>query len=121
MTGRRRRTPPPPPPLPSQQGAGAAPPGRWLARGAPVDPSGVVWLKRPMPDGQWPQDPKLPRDDSFNWWVRSACGHPGGLRQWAFYEECDADTYEQVFRADPCRWTRCPRRIMIENEKASRG
>lgn len=90
--------------------------GTWLGTGRPVDPSGVLWLKRPMPDGQWPVDQRLPRDDSFSWWVRSNCGHPGGAKQWAFYEEAYADVYEHLFRDDPCRWTRCPERIMIENE-----
>lgn len=84
-------------------------------------PSGVTWLIRPMPDGQWPPQQNQPRDDSFAWWVRSSCGHPGGLKQWAFYDLKYAQMYEAVFREDPCRWTRCPRRIMIENQKASKG
>lgn len=70
---------------------------------------GVVWLKRPMPDGQWPPDPLAPRNDEFSWWVKSACGHPGGHRQWAFYREADADQYEWIFRADPCCYTACTR------------
>jgi len=92
--------------------------GTWLARGTPAGPVGVIWLKRRMPDGQWPADTRLPRDDSFSWWVRSHCGHPGGAKQWAFYEERYADTYEQIFRDDPCRWTRCPH-FMIENDRRS--
>jgi hypothetical protein len=87
----------------------------WLARGTPTQ-FGVVWIKRPMPDGQWPADQRLPRDDSYSWWVRSHCGHQGGAKQWAFHEEADADTYGHLFREDPCRWTRCPERIMIEND-----
>lgn len=89
--------------------------GVWAGRGDPISDYGVVWLKRPMPDGGWPADPKLPRDDSFSWWVRSHCGHEGGAKQWAFYEERYADVLEQVFRANPCRYTRCADRIMIEN------
>jgi hypothetical protein len=104
------------PALPSEGGTSAAPRGVWLIRGTASGPAGVVWLKRPMPDGQWPADQRLPRDDSFSWWVRSHCGHQGGAKQWAFYEERYADMYEHVFRADPCRWTRCPERIMIEND-----
>lgn len=115
-----RRPSPPPKPLPSQR-PGAAPSGVWLVRGGPVGALGVVWLVRPMPDGQWPPRQDEPRDDSYSWWVRSACGHPGGVKQWAFYEKRYADMYEAVFREDPCRWTRCPRCIMIENEKASKG
>lgn len=88
----------------------------WLIRGTPTRQVDVIWLLRPMPDGQWPADRRLPRDDSFNWWVRSSCGHPGGVRQWAFYERADAVTYEQVFRLDPCHWSRCPERLMIEND-----
>lgn len=118
MTG-RRRNPPPPVPLPSQR-PGAAPREVWLAKGTPTTP-GVVWLIRPMPDGQWPPQENLPRDDSWSWWVRSACGHPGGVRQWAFYVQSDALTYEQVFRADPCHFTRCAHRTMIENQQRSRG
>lgn len=87
----------------------------WAARGTAVQ-FGVVWLLRPMPDGQWPPDQSAPRDDSFHWWVRSHCGHEGGSRQWAFYERRYADMYEQVFRADPCRYTRCANRFMIEND-----
>jgi hypothetical protein len=73
-----------------------------------------------MPRNHWPIPTGLPRDNSFAWLVRSECGHPGGLKQWAFYDLKYAQIYEQVFRADPCRWTRCPDRIMIENEKASK-
>jgi hypothetical protein len=72
-----------------------------------------------MPNGQWPPDQRLPRDDSFSWWVRSHCGHQGGAKQWAFYREADADIYEHVFRENPCRYTRCPERIMIENNRRS--
>jgi len=109
------------PTLPSEGGAPAAGhTGVWLILGGPVNQSGVVWIKRPMPDGQWPADQRLPRDDSFNWWVRSHCGHPGGAKQWAFYKEADADMHEHAFRADPCRWTRCPDRIMIKNERGRR-
>lgn len=103
------------PVLPSEGGASAVPRNVWLATGRPLEPSGVLWLKRPMPNGQWPPQQRAERDDSFSWWVRSNCGHPGGAKQWAFYEEAYADMYEQVFRDDPCRWTRCPERIMIEN------
>jgi len=74
-----------------------------------------------MPDGQWPPEQNSPRDDSFSWWVRSSCGHPGGLKHWAFHHRKDADTYEHVFRDDPCRYTRCPRQIMIENEREAKG
>lgn len=95
--------------------------GTWFARGTPAIQPGVVWLKRPMPNGQWPVDQRLPRDDSFSWWVRSTCGHQGGVKQWAFYEEKFADIYEQVFRDNPCHFTRCPE-FMIENDrKVSRG
>lgn len=73
-----------------------------------------------MPDGQWPPDQRADRDDSFSWWVRSHCGHTGGARQWAFYAESDADQYEQIFRAEPCHYTRCPERLMIENKRGSR-
>lgn len=91
-------------------------PGLWLVRRTPVGDSGVIWLKRPMPDGQWPADQRLPRDDSFNWWVRSHCGHDGGARQWAFYEESYVDMYEGIFRENPCRYTRCPEWLMIQND-----
>lgn len=105
------------PALPSE---GRAPAGSrtdtWLARNLPAKQPGVVWLVRPMPDGQWPTDQRLPRDDSFSWWVRSACGHQGGVKQWAFYRQADAVAYEWIFRADPCHYTRCPDRIMIEND-----
>ena len=90
--------------------------GVWLAKGTPATDTGVIWLKRPMPDGQWPPGQDRPRDDSFSWWVRSACGHDGGVKQWAFYREADADQYEQIFRADPCHYTRCPHSIMIKND-----
>ncbi len=93
---------------------GACPPsGVWLDRGGRSSPPGTVWLKRPMPNGQWPPDQRLPRDDSFTWWVRSHCGHEGGAKQWAFYEERYADIYEQMFREDPCQWTQCK----IKNEE----
>ncbi len=74
-----------------------------------------------MPDGQWPPDQRLPRDDSYAWWVRSHCGHQGGAKQWAFYEQADAGMYERLFRDSPCWWTRCPERIMIENDGRRRG
>lgn len=89
----------------------------WLAKGTSARQPGVVWLKRPMPDGQWPVDQRAPRDDSFSWWVRSHCGHEGGSRQWAFYEEGDADTYEGIFRESPCLFTRCPQSTMIKNQR----
>lgn len=76
---------------------------------------GMIWLKRPMPDGQWPVEQSRPRDDSFSWWVRSHCGHQGGARQWAFYEERYADLYERIFRDDPCRYTRCQDRKRDED------
>lgn len=121
MTGRRRRRPTPPPqPLPSER-TGAAPSRVWLAKGTPATQAGVLWIKRPMPDGQWPVNQRLPRDDSFSWWVRSHCGHDGGAKQWAFYQEADADMYELIFRANPCRYTRCVERIMIENDGRLRG
>jgi len=100
---------------------GAAPSGQWLAKGTPTGAAGVVWLIRPMPDGQWPVDQRLPRDDSWAWWVRSACGHPGGVRQWAFLHQADALMYGEIFRENPCRWARCARGIMIENDLRSRG
>lgn len=103
----KRRTAQPPPPLPSEQ-AGAVPVGTWLGRGETVK-TGVVWLLRPMPDGQWPPDPRAVRDDSFSWWVRSACGHPGGVKQWAFYSRPDAVVYERVFKDNPCFYTQCSR------------
>lgn len=109
----KRRPAAEPPPLPSQR-MGALPVGRWFARDTPVAATGVVWLIRPMPDGQWPPEQNAPRDDSFSWWVRSSCGHPGGLKHWAFYHRRDAEAYEQVFREDPCRWTRCK----IKNEES---
>lgn len=107
------------PALPTE-GRAPAVTGNWLGTGAPVNPSGVMWLKRPMPDGQWPVNQRAPRDDSFNWWVRSHCGHQGGAKQWAFYEEMYADMYEHIFRDDPCRWTQCPERRMIENDGRGR-
>lgn len=106
------------PALPSESRAPAAsaPRATWLARGIPARQPGVIWLLRPMPDGQWPPDQRRPRDDSFSWWVRSACGHDGGVRQWAFYDKAVAEQYESIFRADPCHYTpRCPERIMIQN------
>jgi hypothetical protein len=102
-------------------GAPCPPTGVWAGRGTPSTQPGVVWLVRPMPDGQWPVDQRLPRDDSFSWWVRSHCGHEGGAKQWAFYSKHYADQYEWVFRDDPCRYTRCPTRAMIENDGRSRG
>jgi hypothetical protein len=88
-------------------GTACPPTGIWLDSRRPAAPSGVIWLKRPMPDGQWPPEQWRPRDDTPAWWIRSHCGHEGGARQWAFYEERYADMYEQVFRADPCHWTQC--------------
>jgi hypothetical protein len=73
-----------------------------------------------MPDGQWPPDQRLPRDDTFSWWVRSHCGHDGGARQWAFRDEAAADMYAALFRGDPCFYTRCVDRIMIENNRRAR-
>lgn len=106
------------PALPTESRASAAVPySTWLVRGTSSRRPGVIWLKRPMPDGQWPANQRLPRDDSFSWWVRSHCGHEGGAKQWAFYEERYADEYEGIFREDPCRWTRCTDRIMIENRR----
>lgn len=116
MTYRRRRAPAKPPqPLPTER-LGALPSGVWLDKGTPAVAPGVVWLKRPMPDGQWPPNPRLPRDDSFRWWVRSHCGHDGGAKQWAFYLECDTDASELAFRDNPCFFTRCVNRIMIEKD-----
>jgi hypothetical protein len=97
--------------------AGAPPSGQWIAGKGPAGAAGVVWLVRPMPDGQWPPDWNRPRDDSYLWWVRSHCGHQDGARQWAFYEEGYARAYEAVFREDPCRYTQCPRRRMADNER----
>lgn len=91
----------------------------WLIRDVPSQQVDVVWLKRRMPADQWPPDPKLPRDNTFGWWVRSNCGHEGGAKQWAFYREADANTYEQIFRANPCHYTRCPH-SMIENDRRMR-
>lgn len=102
------------PALPSE--GRVSPHGVWLGRGTPARP-GVVWLKRPMPDSQWPPDQRLPRDDTFSWWVRSSCGH--GVKQWAFYREADADQYEGIFRANPCHFTRCGH-TMIENDGRGR-
>jgi hypothetical protein len=104
------------PALPSEDRALAhAPRGVWLVRGTAVKGApDVVWIKRPMPDGGWPADQRLPRDDSFDWWVRSNCGHKACW--WAFYEEKYADMYEWIFREDPCRYTRCAERLMIEND-----
>lgn len=106
MTARRRTSPPEPTPAP----APAAGYDVWLSRGIPSKQPGVIWLKRPMPDGQWPPEQSLPRDDSWSWWVRAHCGHAGGARQFAFYEERYADLYQHVFRSDPCHFTRCPQR-----------
>jgi hypothetical protein len=109
-----------------EPGSRCPPADVWLIRNAPAGRrTDVIWLKRPMPDGQWPPhylgQPEVDRDDSFSWWVRSHCGHQGGSRQWAFYEEADADVYEHVFRSDPCHFTRCPERRMIENKRRSEG
>ncbi len=104
------------PALPSE-GRASASTDTWLARNIPSARPGVVWLKRPMPDGQWPVDQRLPRDDSFSWWVRSACGHQGGVRQWAFYEERYADMYQHLFRENPCWYTRCPDFMIKNNAK----
>lgn len=103
------------PALPSE-GRAPAVTRTWLIKGTPAGQVGVVWIKRPMPDGQWPPDRTLARDDSFSWWVRSHCGHEGGAKQWAFYDERSADQVEQAFRGDPCRYTRCTDRLMIEND-----
>jgi hypothetical protein len=70
-----------------------------------------------MPDGQWPPDQSLPRDDSFSWWVRCACGHQGGVRQWAFSTEYGADLCERSFREGPCVWTRCPEYVIQTNQR----
>lgn len=87
---------------------GICPPsGSWLSDGGPARLSGVVWLVRPMPNGEWPPDQRAPRDDSFSWLVRSHCGHEGGGKLWAFYVKADAEQYEAVFRDNPCRWTNC--------------
>jgi len=104
-----------------EPGSRCPPAGVWLVRGGPVGRLGVVWLKRLMPDGQWPVNQRLPRDDSFSLLVRSHCGHQGGARQWAFYEERYADLYGHLFRSNPCWYTRCPD-FMIQNDKRmSRG
>jgi hypothetical protein len=60
-----------------------------------------------MPNGQWPPDQRAPRDDSFSWLVRSHCGHEGGGKLWAFYDEKYADQYGGIFRENPCFYTRC--------------
>jgi hypothetical protein len=114
-TNRERNTARQNPVLPSEGRASAAS-ETWLVRKLPSKQPGVVWLLRPMPDGQWPADQRRPRDDSYSWWVRSHCGHEGGAKQWAFYQRADAELYEQIFRADPCHYTRCVERIMIEND-----
>lgn len=112
------------PALPSEGRASAASGQRdvWLARGLPAGTaSGAVWLKRPMPNGQWPPDQRQPRDDSYRWWVRATCGHQGGAKQWAFYDEMCADVTGEAFRANPCWFTRCPD-FMIKNEqRTARG
>lgn len=90
-----------------EPGSDCPPIGVWAAKGTKATPGEAVWLKRPMPDGQWPPDIRLPRDDSFAWLVRSHCGHQGGAKLWAFYREADADQYEQIFLHDPCHYTRC--------------
>jgi hypothetical protein len=86
-----------------------------------IPATGVTYLIRPMPDGQWPLDDRAPRDDSFGWLVRSHCGHPSGAKLWAFYREADAKQYEQIFRANPCFFTRCPRFKIQNEERLSRG
>lgn len=91
-----------------EPGSDCPPTSSWAGTGM-ATPLGVVWLKRPMPDGQWPPDLGAPRNDEFLWWVKSACGHPGGHRQWAFYREADADQYEGIFLANPCHYTGCAR------------
>lgn len=85
-------------------GSSCPPSGVWLhSRRSVKGSNGLVWLKRPMPDDQWPTD-------GFRWWVRAHCGHPGtNTKQFAFYEEADADIYEEIFRANPCYWTGCGR------------
>lgn len=88
-------------------GSPCPPTDTWLVRRAPARALGTVWIKRRMPDGQWPPDRRAPRDDSFAWWVRAHCGHDRGARQFAFYHEKDADEYGHLFRADPCHYTRC--------------
>lgn len=90
--------------------------GVWEHRRTPVSKAGVVWLKRPMPPDQWPPDDRAPRDPSFKWLVRSACGHPGGTKLWAFYAEADADAVGSVFATAACQLNRCPRFIMIQND-----
>lgn len=92
------------PALPTE-GRASAVKGVWLNRGDHIRQPSVVWLKRPMPPDQWPPDQRLPRDNSFRWWVRAHCGHKA--RQFAFYLEKDADVYEHVFRDAPCWWARC--------------
>ena len=106
------------PALPSESRAPAvaAPRHVWLLKGLAAGEPGVQWRITPMPDGQWPPNQRLPRDDSWSWWVRSSCGHQGGRKEWAFYEERWAREYEWIFRDDPCRYTRCPQRRMIEND-----
>lgn len=111
------------PALPSEGRASAVSghTGVWLIRGTPLKQLAVVWIKRPMPADQWPPDQRAPRDNSFAWWIRAHCGHQGGAKQMAFYEEADADMYEQVFRADPCRWTHCPESMIQNDRRMSRG
>lgn len=99
-------------------GAHCAPGGVWLVKGTSTKRPGVVWLVRPMPDGQWPVDQLLPRDDSFTWWVRSHCGHEGGAKQWAFTDRGYAEQYGQLFRENPCSWTLCPEHIKIKNKRS---
>lgn len=98
-----------------EPGTPCPPVGVWLGSRLPVAVNGLIWIKRRMPDGHWPLNDRLPRDDSYDWWVRAHCGHDGGSRQWAFYREQDADALEQAFRDNPCFFTRCVERIMIEN------
>lgn len=66
-----------------------------------------------MPKGLWPPFDG-PQDDSYSWWVRSHCGHDGGARQWAFYDERSADQVAEAFVSNPCLLTRCPE-FMIKN------
>lgn len=97
-----------------EPGSRCPPPNHWLVSNRPTGRIDVVWLARLMPNGQWPVDPRLPRDDSFSYWVRSHCGHRGGARQWAFHEGADVELYGGLFRSNPCWYTRCPE-FMIKN------
>lgn len=95
------------PHCPHRHEPGSACPPMRQTRPAVAYEGDAVWLVAPMPAGHWPVDKNLPRDDTFSWWVRSHCGHEGGARQWAFYDRRYAVMYRDVFRADPCRYTRC--------------